>query len=559
MMNATLELDNITTPGSVYDNLTVLTTWALVNGTSAPATAPRLRHVVTDFLEKYYSIFILALGTIGNLLAFAVLSRKTFRVSTIGIFLRFLTLADLGALYTGVVYFLVKSLFDYDVRKADELSCKFHRWLSYVTCDLSSWALVLVSTARLISIVWPMKRLVTRRRVYVAIVTTVVIIFGVNIPMFVMYGNVYVPEKKTWKLCVFTTKSYDEFYNHIWGWIVFLKFTAVPGLILTGLNTALVLSVSRTGKALVKMDEFGGSKPVKAAANAKLMFSRWRRQGRADIDDRSSTRESPDHADTEVYETDLSESGFDVDVDLETACAFCGRATGDKTTCLCLIIEKFDEPGTPRKSSVVGGWGNNNETPLADINELLKSHALNSSILQAQIWTPCKDNSAEQTENIQIAVTQPYIVITPSNCRRVVDTSVEAEPERESLSPVSVDTSFLTSENVSPQTDVKTVDGSKIRGNGSPDTPGFESVKEKDSNSNSSHTTNETFQSDDTNSNTVAITNPVRRSDFSTNANVPSANHENTAQQTVVGNGDIAKQSVHGDGDIAKHSVQGNG
>ncbi|XP_059147163.1 uncharacterized protein LOC131934916 [Physella acuta] len=276
-------------------NSTSLTSLTSLANVTVTARTPM--HPVTEFMEKYYAMFLLVFGTIGNFLSFAVLSRKTFRVTTVGVFLRFLTLADLGALYTGVVYFAARSVFDYDVRKAGVLSCQFHRWLSYVTCDLSSWALVLVSSARLISIAWPMKRLITKRRVYIAILVTIVIFHVINLPMFLMYGDVWDPKKKVWNQCVFTDKSYEEFYVHIWGWIVLLKFTVLPGLILICLNTALVICVARSDKALGKLEESAGASSLKSAASTSVVVSKWRKKKRED---------SGSHVTDDVYETEIS-------------------------------------------------------------------------------------------------------------------------------------------------------------------------------------------------------------------------------------------------------------
>ncbi|KAH9525443.1 hypothetical protein Btru_001441 [Bulinus truncatus] len=52
---------------------------ATTNVTSAPASTTYYTHPVSVFLETYYSVFLLAFGTVGNLLSFAVLSRRTFR------------------------------------------------------------------------------------------------------------------------------------------------------------------------------------------------------------------------------------------------------------------------------------------------------------------------------------------------------------------------------------------------------------------------------------------------------------------------------------------------
>ncbi len=46
------------------------------------------------------------------------------RTSTIGIYLRFLTLADLSSLYTGCLYLALLSVFGTDLRAVSELACK---------------------------------------------------------------------------------------------------------------------------------------------------------------------------------------------------------------------------------------------------------------------------------------------------------------------------------------------------------------------------------------------------------------------------------------------------
>ncbi|GFR65547.1 hypothetical protein ElyMa_001950100 [Elysia marginata] len=53
--------------------------------------------VVSDLLEKYYSLFLLLFGTLGNVLCFGVLSRKTFR-SVFALLRR-----CLGHFYVGII------------------------------------------------------------------------------------------------------------------------------------------------------------------------------------------------------------------------------------------------------------------------------------------------------------------------------------------------------------------------------------------------------------------------------------------------------------------------
>ncbi|GFO08929.1 FMRFamide receptor-like [Plakobranchus ocellatus] len=209
--------------------------------------------VASEFLEKYYSLFLLLFGTLGNVLCFGVLSRKTFRRSTIGIFLRFLTIADLSALWTGVFYFAVKSLFEMNIRKTSELSCKIHFWLSYTSCDLSSWTLVLVSSARLASILRPMSHFITNRRAYAAILMTILLALCANLPIYFMYGDVTDPSKGYTKHCSIKHPSYRYFIIYVWTWIVLIKFALVPGTILLALNVVLIVHVYRSTRIIEDM------------------------------------------------------------------------------------------------------------------------------------------------------------------------------------------------------------------------------------------------------------------------------------------------------------------
>uniref|UniRef100_A0A0B7AV82 G-protein coupled receptors family 1 profile domain-containing protein n=2 Tax=Arion vulgaris TaxID=1028688 RepID=A0A0B7AV82_9EUPU len=239
-------------------------------------SSSRMDNGLVIFLEKYFSLALLVFGTLGNLLCLAVLSRKTFRRSSAGIYLRFLTLSDLAAIYTGVLYFTARSLFDTNFRKTNELSCKFHRWLSFTACDLSSWALVLMSSARLISIAWPMKRMITRLRVYISIVITIILMLAANLPIFIIYGNVTDPITNRTRLCVFTDTSYERFYNHVFSWLVLFKFSFLPGVLLIVLNTALVLSVSRSGKAVGNEKSSSDGSSVLTVSKIKLRLSKWK-------------------------------------------------------------------------------------------------------------------------------------------------------------------------------------------------------------------------------------------------------------------------------------------
>ncbi|KAK0068923.1 hypothetical protein Bpfe_001886 [Biomphalaria pfeifferi] len=79
-MNLTASMyANSTTDITATYNITASTSNLTSAFTPASTTTGSMTsHPVTVFLEKYYAVFLLAFGTIGNILSFAVLSRRTF-------------------------------------------------------------------------------------------------------------------------------------------------------------------------------------------------------------------------------------------------------------------------------------------------------------------------------------------------------------------------------------------------------------------------------------------------------------------------------------------------
>ncbi|RUS86517.1 hypothetical protein EGW08_005709, partial [Elysia chlorotica] len=130
---------------------------------------------------------------------------------------------------------------------------RIHFWLSYACCDLSSWALILVSSARLASILRPMSRFVTNRRAYAAILLVCALALCSNLPIFFMYGNKHIASRGVTKHCVIAHSSYRYFIVYVWTWIVLFKFAVVPGTILLGLNIVLITHVYRSKRIIQDM------------------------------------------------------------------------------------------------------------------------------------------------------------------------------------------------------------------------------------------------------------------------------------------------------------------
>ena len=135
------------------------------------------------YLQAYFSIFLIIVGTVLNGLSFKVLGRKVFQNSTTAKYLRFLAVVDTISLYVCLsreICLGMTQMFDsktYDFRWANETVCKAHAWASAFMPDVCAWTLVAMTTERMLAVVLPhkVKVICSKRRVCVTLWLVVVL------------------------------------------------------------------------------------------------------------------------------------------------------------------------------------------------------------------------------------------------------------------------------------------------------------------------------------------------------------------------------------------------
>ncbi|CAL1548223.1 unnamed protein product, partial [Lymnaea stagnalis] len=132
-------------------------------------------------LKVYYSTFLIAVGSVFNILSIVILSRGAFRNSTTSVYLRFLACVDMFVLYNGLSRHFVSGVSGYNIRNLDRSFCKFNQWSSSFAPDISAWILVAVTTERVVSIVWPHKvRTVCSKTTAAVLVTIICLVIMVS-------------------------------------------------------------------------------------------------------------------------------------------------------------------------------------------------------------------------------------------------------------------------------------------------------------------------------------------------------------------------------------------
>ena len=108
---------------------------------------------VNPHLVRYGSIFLLVVGTFGNVLSFIIFSQSNLRKSSTFRYLALLSLMDLLVLYSGLLDLFLTIEYDgaFSLRNLNPLTCRLHTFITYWSQHSSSWILSFISVDRAIA------------------------------------------------------------------------------------------------------------------------------------------------------------------------------------------------------------------------------------------------------------------------------------------------------------------------------------------------------------------------------------------------------------------------
>ena len=108
---------------------------------------------VDPYLVRYGSIFLLIVGTFGNILSFIIFSHGTLRKSSTFRYLALLSLMDLLVLYSGLLdlFLTIEYGGAFSLRSVNTISCRLHTFITYWSQHSSSWILSFISVDRAVA------------------------------------------------------------------------------------------------------------------------------------------------------------------------------------------------------------------------------------------------------------------------------------------------------------------------------------------------------------------------------------------------------------------------
>ncbi|CAF1303756.1 unnamed protein product [Adineta ricciae] len=110
-------------------------------------------HGVDPHLVRYGSIFLLIVGTFGNVLSFIIFSHGTLRKSSTFRYLALLSLMDLLVLYSGLLdlFLTIEYGGAFSLRNLHPITCRLHTFITYWSQHCSSWILSFISVDRAVA------------------------------------------------------------------------------------------------------------------------------------------------------------------------------------------------------------------------------------------------------------------------------------------------------------------------------------------------------------------------------------------------------------------------
>ena len=196
-------------------------------------------------ITRPFALVCLFIGSIGNSLSFIVFTQKQLRTHSTFRYLAYLSIVDLIVLYLGLGNIIIRDYFLFDLRGYHLLLCKFHTFLTYVTTQLSSWILTIVSIDRAIActVVQLNKRVCRPRsadRIFLfmciavcAINSHILLFMGSKRPM-ATSNNASQPSYKDVIICTHnTSKLYFTFFEKPYNIIDLLSYVLIPFIIMT--------------------------------------------------------------------------------------------------------------------------------------------------------------------------------------------------------------------------------------------------------------------------------------------------------------------------------------
>ncbi|XP_076464239.1 uncharacterized protein LOC143296278 [Babylonia areolata] len=166
----------------------------------------------------------------------------------VSVFFSALAVSDLVVLYTAVLQHWVLSLWGLDFRHLNDVMCRVHLFLVYLSPMTSSWFLVAMTMQRVASVLWPHRvaLLCTRRKSQIMVLLIVATATALNAHFLVTF-TLYNYSDPSTADCWYVDNAHLEHYDtFVYPWLDLVFTSLLPSLLLLLGNSALAASLYRS-------------------------------------------------------------------------------------------------------------------------------------------------------------------------------------------------------------------------------------------------------------------------------------------------------------------------
>ncbi len=231
----------------IDENIYNITTTKGVSTTEVESVVSTVTDIAS-YINKYGLTVVWVIGTIGNILSFAVFSREVFKQSLTGFLFRCLAVFDFIVVQEHIEKpFLFGGI---DTIGRTTLTCRISYWIIFSVQIIAVWVLVLIAMERLICVIWPhqAKVICTLRRgkILLGILICVSLLLMCQMLLALTSVGYYEPSlNNIQRYCVFRSKSFSLLYYsyYIRPWITLFVYSIVPFIVISKINLTIAISL----------------------------------------------------------------------------------------------------------------------------------------------------------------------------------------------------------------------------------------------------------------------------------------------------------------------------
>lgn len=196
---------------------------------------------IIEVLNHFYLV-IFIVGTLGNLIALFVFSRKNFQNTIFSTYYRLVTIYDILTLIQIMMDLYIHFQFNINIKIVSDFFCKFIEYYNYIIPSISVWTLSIISVDRFFSIFVPFKFKFRKTKSFQSTICLIIIIYNLIYYYTLFYSSLEETpitmtmndsnESNTSDLTLLIEcKKYNP--NGLIDWMDFFNSTIIPFIIMT--------------------------------------------------------------------------------------------------------------------------------------------------------------------------------------------------------------------------------------------------------------------------------------------------------------------------------------